>query len=61
MQSRPGFEHCFGRRPNEVAAVGLEEVMEVTVAERVGFDEFVAPHLRAMWTLASRFAGADRR
>ena len=61
MQSRPGSEHCSGRRPNEVAAVGLEEVMEVTVAERVGFDEFVAPHLRAMWTLASRFAGADRR
>ena len=35
--------------------------MEATVAERVGFDEFVAPYLTAMWTLASRFAGADRR
>ena len=29
--------------------------------ERVGFEAFVAPHLKAMWTLASRFAGLDRR
>ena len=29
--------------------------------EQLGFEDFVAPHLRAMWTLATRFAGVDRR